>query len=277
MRIRVAHHTRYDYDSPAQVLQVLRVSPRGYDGQHVAHWRLDADADVCVRRTEDAFGNVVHILSAEGPVSSLTLSAGGEVTTRDCSGLVEGAPEPLPPAVFLRETALTRPDAALKDLAAGAATRAEPLDRLHALMAAVSGAIVFETGRTDSGTSAAEALELRRGVCQDLAHVFIAGARLMGAPARYVSGHLMRPETVAQEAGHAWAEALVPGLGWVGFDPVNGVCPTEAYVRVAVGLDYLDAAPVRGTRNGGGAERLSVRLAVAPVLPTRRQQMQAQQ
>jgi transglutaminase-like putative cysteine protease len=100
-------------------------------------------------------------------------------------------------------------------------------------------------------------------VCQDLAHIFLATARRLGVPARYVSGHLVRADGLCeQEAGHAWAVALVPGLGWVGFDPANGICPTDAYVRVAVGLDYLDAAPVRGARQGGGEETMDVRLNV---------------
>ena len=273
MRIRIAHHTRYEYDVPARaMLQVLRVTPCDHDGQHVAHWRLDADADVRVRTAEDAFGNRTHILSTEQPLEHLTLSVTGEVVTGDTNGLVRGATEPLPAAVLLRDTALTRPDAALRTFAADVVQGAEPLDRLHALMSAVNRTLAFETGRTDSGTTAAEALRLGRGVCQDLAHVFISAARLSGFPARYVSGHLVRADTVEQEAGHAWAEALVPDLGWVGFDAANGVCPTEAYVRVAVGLDYLDAAPVRGSRNGGGAERLSVRLSVAQVQQSQQQQ-----
>jgi transglutaminase-like putative cysteine protease len=105
-------------------------------------------------------------------------------------------------------------------------------------------------------------------VCQDLAHIFIASARAMGLPARYVSGHLARSDgQIDQEAAHAWCEAYVEDLGWVGFDPANGVCPTEAYVRVAIGLDYLGAAPVRGSRYGGDGERLDVRLRVTPAGP----------
>jgi transglutaminase-like putative cysteine protease len=118
-----------------------------------------------------------------------------------------------------------------------------------------------------------EAVALRRGVCQDLSHIFIACARLIGAPARYVSGHLVKLNgEVEQQASHAWAEALVPGLGWVGFDAANGACPAETHVRVATGFDYMSAAPVRGTRIGGGAEELSVKLAVADMA---QRQMQA--
>ena len=104
--------------------------------------------------------------------------------------------------------------------------------------------MTFDTDPTHVATTAAEAFALRRGVCQDLTHIFIAAARTLGIPARYVGGHFHRADGVtAQEAGHAWAEVHVENLGWVGFDPTNGICATEAHVRVAVGLDYLGAAP----------------------------------
>jgi transglutaminase-like putative cysteine protease len=119
--------------------------------------------------------------------------------------------------------------------------------------------IAFDTNPTHVATTAAEAFALRRGVCQDITHIFIAAARLSGVPARYIGGHLHRTDGVtAQEAGHAWAEAHVEGLGWIGFDPTNGISTTDAYVRVAVGLDYLGAAPVRGTRYGGAGESMKV-------------------
>lgn len=130
-------------------------------------------------------------------------------------------------------------------------------------MTQISEHMTFDEDPTNSGTSAAEAFTLKRGVCQDYAHIFIACARTGGVPARFVSGHFLRSDgTVHQEAGHAWAEAYVDGLGWVGFDPANSICTTDAHVRVAIGLDYLGAAPVRGTRYGGGAETLSVEVKV---------------
>ena len=100
-------------------------------------------------------------------------------------------------------------------------------------------------------------------MCQDFTHIFVAAARALGIPARYVGGYFHRADgVVAQDAGHAWAEAFVPDLGWVGFDPTNGICPADGHVRVAMGLDYLSAAPVRGTRSGGGAEALTVMVEV---------------
>ena len=117
---------------------------------------------------------------------------------------------------------------------------------------------MFDGAPTQATTTAAESFALKRGVCQDLTHIFIAAARSIAVPARYIGGHFQRNDGVTdQEAGHAWAEAYVPDFGWIAFDPANGICATDArrHVRVAVGLDYLGAAPVRGTRFGGGARR----------------------
>jgi transglutaminase-like putative cysteine protease len=123
--------------------------------------------------------------------------------------------------------------------------------------------MVFDTDPTHAATTAPEAFALKRGVCQDLTHVFIAAARNLGIPARYVGGYFCRGDGVSeQEAGHAWAEAFVPELGWVAFDAANGICGTDAHVRVAVGLDYLGAAPLRGAHYGGRGEALSVRVRV---------------
>ena len=130
-------------------------------------------------------------------------------------------------------------------------------------MSALNREITFDTDPTHAATTAAEAFALRRGVCQDLTHIFIAAARQLGIPARYVGGHFYRVDGVtAQDAGHAWAEAYVEHLGWVGFDPTNGIGTTDAHVRVAIGLDYLGAAPVRGTRFGGSGETLKVAVQV---------------
>ena len=123
--------------------------------------------------------------------------------------------------------------------------------------------MAYDTSPTHAATTAEEAFALKRGVCQDYTHIFIAAARSLAIPARYIGGHFHRADgAVRQEAGHAWAEAFVPDLGWVGFDPTNGVCVTDAHVRVAAGLDYLAAAPVRGSRYGGGSETLDVSVRV---------------
>jgi transglutaminase-like putative cysteine protease len=266
MRIRVSHATTYSYDgAPSVVTQVLRLTPRDHDGQHVVSWRIDLSKDCLLHQHEDAFGNIIHSFSAEGPFRELTVAVEGIVDTQDVGGLVRNAVERFPPQLFLRDTPLTHPDAAIVDFAGAirADTGGDTLSLLHALMTALNRGIAFDTDPTHAATTAAEAFALRRGVCQDLTHVFIAAARGLGIPARYVGGHFRRADGVtAQEAGHAWAEAYVENLGWVGFDPTNGICTTDAHVRVAVGLDYLGAAPVRGTRYGGSGETLTVAVRV---------------
>ena len=266
MRIRVSHETVYRYDEPPKgVIQTLRMTPRNHDGQYVVDWRIDVTGDCRLDAQEDAFGNLTHTFSADGPLDTLRLLVEGEVETQDTHGIVRGTIEHFPPSLFLRTTPLTAPDTAIVDFAHGvrAADGADALGLLHALLARVHDDIAFDTDPTHAATTAAEAFALKRGVCQDLTHVFIAAAREIGFPARYVAGYFHRADgVVRQEAGHAWAEAHVPDFGWVAFDPANGICATDAHIRVAVGLDYLGAAPVRGTRYGGGAEQLSVTVVV---------------
>jgi transglutaminase-like putative cysteine protease len=246
------------------VTQILRLTPRNHDGQYVCNWRIDLSQDCQLHQHDDAFGNITHVFTAEGPFDELSVMVEGEVDTQDTKGVVTGSIERFPPEFFLRETALTQIDTAITDFAerarAGNGKEAkESLSLLHTLMTTLNKEMTFDTDPTHVATTAAEAFKLRRGVCQDLTHIFITAARELGLPARYVGGHFYRVDGVtAQEAGHAWAEVYVKNLGWVGFDPTNGICTTEAHVRVAVGLDYLGAAPVRGTRFGGGGEALEV-------------------
>ena len=255
MRLRVDHRTRYRYDSAASdVIQALRLAPGEHDGQHVVDWRIETDVDGRFRESVDAFGNRVTMFYADRAVAAVTIGVTGIVETTDTAGVVR-APEPLPPAIFLRSTKLTAPEPAITMLA-GRFVGATKLAALHGLCAALYTEMRFEVGATDAQTTAAAALAAGHGVCQDFAHIFVAAARHLGVPARYVSGHLARTEQ--QEAAHAWAEALAPDIGWIAFDPTNGICATDSYLRVAVGLDYLDAAPIRGARRGGGGEQLSV-------------------
>jgi transglutaminase-like putative cysteine protease len=266
MRLIIRHETVYRFESPASaVIQTLRLTPRSFEGQHVVRWRLDVDRNCRLRQHEDAFGNHTHVFAADGPIDGLTVMVEGEIDTQECGGVIRSAIERFPPALYLRETDLTTPDAELAAFADEVAARPADgaLATLHALMAAIHERMTFDASPTDSATTAAEAFQMRRGVCQDLTHIFLAAARRMRVPARYVSGYFRRIDGVTrQEAGHAWAEAYVPDLGWVGFDPTNGICVTEAHVRVAIGLDYLNAAPVRGTRYGGAGESLEVSVLV---------------
>lgn len=272
MRIRIDHATRYAYARPARfIVQMLRLTPKSCESQQVRDWRIETDVDARLRRSEDAFGNIVHSLYTERPTDDLTIRVTGEVSTVDTGGMIRGQNEKLSPSVYLRETRLTRPDAALTAFA-DTAGQGGALDRMHRLMGAIHQAVAFDVGATSATHSAAEAFALRRGVCQDHAQIFIACARAGGVPARYVSGHLNRTDGQHdQDAAHAWAEAWIDDLGWVGFDPANGICPTDHYVRVAIGLDALGATPIRGTSYGGGVESLTVALHVRPVQQSQQQ------
>jgi transglutaminase-like putative cysteine protease len=266
MRLDVRYTTGYTYSQPARrVIQLLRLTPQSFPGQHVLDWRVDVDRDAKLREHRDGYGNVVDMLYVDQPVERLTVEVSGRVLTEDRAGLVDGVPGCLPPDIFLRSTPLTGMSDSLATLAHALDRHgAAPLDKLHQLNERLHLRMRFDAEATGVGTSAAEAFDAGHGVCQDYAHIFIAVARALGTPARYVSGHLFRRDGAErQPATHAWVEAHVPELGWVAFDPTNGICTDDAYVRVACGLDYRDAAPVAGARSGGGAEDLAVEVSVS--------------
>jgi transglutaminase-like putative cysteine protease len=265
MRLRISHSTTYRYEPAASgITQILRMTPGSHDGQYVAEWQIDISTDSRIHVRQDAFGNLTHVLTESG-ISDLTITVEGLIETHDTGGVLRGTDERFPPSLFLRATSLTEVNAAMAAFSRELRSESESdvLGLLHALMLQINDHMTFDEDPTNSGTSAAEAFGLKRGVCQDYAHIFIACARSVGVPARFISGHFLRSDgTVNQQAGHAWAEAFVPGLGWVAFDPANAICATDAHARVAVGLDYLGAAPVRGTRYGGGTEALTVAVKV---------------
>jgi len=261
MRLTVQYNTIYRYSvPPRRVIQLLRLTPASFPGQNILDWRIDVGVDARLRESRDGYGNITHMLYVDRPIGELKVSVTGKVLTEDKSGIVEGLPGDLPPPVFLRQTHLTQPGRALTELAAALdAQGGSPLDKMHRLTSAIHTRMTFDTGKTVPDTTAIEACTAGHGVCQDFAHIFSVVARSIGIPARYVSGHLFRRDgAVMQEAGHAWAEAWLDHLGWVAFDPSNGICADDAYIRVASGLDYRDAAPFVGARRGGGAEELSV-------------------
>jgi transglutaminase-like putative cysteine protease len=262
MLISVRHITRYRYAEPVNyTIQSLRLTPASFQGQRVLHWRVLAGEARPALQFRDGCGNVVHLITINARHQELVIEAAGAVETGDCNGVVAGLAKDAPPRVFLKETAQTKPDAAIRALAEAAEGK-DTLDQLHALVGAVRARVEYVSGATGRHTSAAEALADGKGVCQDHAHIYIAAARSLGIPARYVTGYLVLDGAETAPAHHAWAEAWVESLGWVGFDVANGICPTESYVRLACGLDAGYAAPIVGTRRGGETETLEVAVTV---------------
>jgi transglutaminase-like putative cysteine protease len=265
MRLRVAHSIVRHFDPPAPaVSQLLRLTPRNHEGQHVINWRIDVSIDARLNAHQDAFGNITHFLSAAEPLDALRISVVGEVETQNGDGVVRGTVERFSPSLFLRDTLLTQADQRIGDFARDIreSKKGDVLAELHLLLDRLHQEMrgEEEPSQTEAAT-AAEVFQRKRGVARDLAHIFVGAARSLSIPARFVAGYFCI-DGVEQRSGHAWAEAYVPKLGWIGFDPVKGVCPTEAYIRVAVGLDALGAIPIRGAHYGGGTERLAVAIEV---------------
>lgn len=265
MRLKISHSTTYTYDPPpAGVIQVLRLTPGNHDGQYVADWHVDVSVDAKLDMQYDAFGNITHVFS-HGPLDALTVQVSGMVETQDTGGVLRGTVERFPPGFFLRATPLTGANDEMISLSRQLFDESEgnPLDFLHALMVQVADHLSADDDTGRATVTAAEAFRLKRGLSRDYAHIFSACARAAGVPARFVSGHCYSADgTASREAPHAWAEAFVPKLGWVGFDPANCICTTDVHARVAIGLDWLGAAPVRGTFYGGGSEKLAVAVKV---------------
>jgi transglutaminase-like putative cysteine protease len=262
MRFTIRHATHYSYDVRGSfAVQRLRLTPADNRAQTVRSWKVEADGIDHAAEYVDGFGNRVHLITHCKPYDELTIVASGEVETSDTGGMVGDLGEVANSRLFLRPTPLTR-SSPLIDRLADELRQANPLDRLHLLMEAIATRVEYDTDATHPGTSAAEAFAAGQGVCQDHAHIFIAATRRLGIPARYVTGYLHVEGEPNEVAHHAWAEACVPDLGWVGFDPANHICPTERYVRLACGFDAPSAAPISGTRRGGGKEILAVDVVV---------------
>lgn len=264
MRLKISHTTRYDYRDPVPYgLQQVRLRPDTSATQTVSRWTVAIDGGREEVVFRDQHQNLVDLISVDPDARTVSIRCEGDVETRDSAGVFGPHAGFTPLWYFLRETALTRPGAGIAALIKPLIkARHEPIERLHDLSKAITAVMPYSTQGTHSATTAEESLSAGSGVCQDHAQVFIAAARELGYPARYVSGYLMMDDRVDQEASHAWAEAHIEGLGWVGFDVSNCIAPDERYVRIATGLDYREAAPVSGVVFGGGTESMIVSLQV---------------
>lgn len=263
MLLSVWHSTVYRYATEvARSTQYLRLSPAPSPRQRVLDWTLELPVPTVTMT--DAFDNLTHVLTLDAPHQSIQLLARGRVEVDESD---EGEPAGrINPRVFLRDTPLTEADDAIRAFAdpLRAMVRSRPLMGVTDLMHALHERMPWERGHTSVETTAAQSFAAGRGVCQDHAHVFVACSRELGIPARYVSGYVYTKDRRGV-ASHAWAEAWLSNR-WVAFDVSNAGNTGEAHLKLAVGLDYLDACPVRGVRLGGGEEDLhtSARVEAAP-------------
>jgi transglutaminase-like putative cysteine protease len=265
VRLFVKHRSEYRFSEPqARLVQLLRLTPGNHGGQSIVSWRIDVDRDARLKASRDGYGNETTMLYLDGPLERIALDVSGEVLTDDRAGMVIGAAETLPPAYYLQSTPLTKAGEALTDHVAALDLPIEPQPRAHALAEAIEDLLVHAEADPATDHSAAARFAARAADPQGHAHVLIAAARVSGLPARYVAGHLYRPDATEGHAAHGWAEIWVDGYGWIGFDSFEGQCPTESYVRVAIGLDHREAAPISGLRIGGGHEALAINVHVGP-------------
>jgi transglutaminase-like putative cysteine protease len=265
MRLAIRHETLYRYTSPlAYTIQQLRLTPRVESHQHMLAWHIDTAG---LRNAfMDAYGNLCHMLTITGPHDEVRIVVTGEIEVMPLFLGRLHETGPLSPLVYTVTTRLTEPSDAIRAFSAQN-LRGNQSSDLLALASAICGAVAYQSGATAVTTTANDALQLGRGVCQDHAHLFIACCHTRNIPARYVSGYIDSGSTGHAES-HAWADVWVEEddfTGWVSIDVTHAVYASEVHCRLAVARDYDSAAPVSGVRRGGGEESLDVRVNVTPL------------
>ncbi|WP_175815097.1 transglutaminase family protein [Burkholderia diffusa] len=317
MRLAIRHISRHQFDDQAtHALQRLRLRPQSGPGQTVRAWQVTIEGVEPALSYTDGLGNRIDLVRHDrGAKNEIVVIAAGVVETQDRAGILGNPEGYAPPWIFERETALTKAGDTVRELTQALPIEPHSLDALHWLMTEVHGRIAYAPNLADAPVDAETALQSGEGTSRDHAHAFIAAARALKVPARYISGYVLadsamqriadakqsaagdeeeealalqsgdgmqqalgashaaqsqglpqaalgaQPQAAAlmqQPAGHAWAEAYVEGLGWVGFDPFMNRCPDERYVRIAVGLDARDAQPVTGL----GASTVGIEISV---------------
>ncbi|MCC8400799.1 transglutaminase family protein [Paraburkholderia sp. MMS20-SJTN17] len=261
MDLTIRHDTSYRYEATVHYsIQQLRLTPASGAAQTVRRWSIDAPGKLDA--TLDAYGNVLHTLVINKPHDEIHLHVSGEVDTIPLvDGVLRDPPGPIPLEHFTCATRLTEADGAIRELAASVPNLASPAS-LITLCEQIVQRVQYQPGVTAVTSTAAEALALGNGVCQDHAHLMLACCRARGVPARYVSGYI-EPGDVPQGASHAWVDVWLAGKGWISIDVTHAVFASEIYCRLAVARDYEAAAPVRGRRIGGLEEQLDVAVTVS--------------
>ena len=285
MYYSIRHLTTFRYSSTiSQSIMEVRMQPLSEGLQRAVAFELSTTPRARVLHHRDHLGNVVHHFDIPGPHQHLEIIAKSVVSVDERRDLPEEAPGPSWEDIdamaalggywdMLTPSKFARPSPMLKDLAieAGADRNGDPLTVLRRVTAEIHRSFTYCPSTTTVDSHIEEALEARRGVCQDFSHIMIALVRDLGIPCRYVSGYLFHrsgePDRSDPDATHAWVEALLPGLGWVGFDPTNNLLAGGRHIRVAVGRDYSDVPPTRGVFKGDAVSELEVAVDVSPCEP----------
>jgi len=262
MKLEIVHTTRYRYSGPiAETVMEVRLRPMDGNGQRCLEFGLELSSGIHPRSYRDGYGNNVHYFNLVRPHASLSVTSTSVVET---GGEPDADPGEELVQDFLRFRSPVKEAAGIRELA-GRHPVADPRSgpsvarALDELTLAISREFTYDRAVTNVYSAVDEVLALRAGVCQDFAHLFIAVARTMGVPARYVSGYIHAPGA-ATTASHAWGEAWIPGHGWVGYDATHPVRAGENHVRLAVGRDYSDAAPTRGIYVGSATGTMDVQV-----------------
>lgn len=268
MRLRIEHTTRFTYDQEvSEAFTEMRLRPMDAGGQRCVTFSLATDPrDKATFQYLDRFGNDVRYLDLLQQHRTLSAHAVSEVITPARLTEIERELSPLDAWDFTASTGYAPRTDALYYFAHPHIDLTDVRGSALRLMKAVHGALRYERGMTDVTTVADKALEMGAGVCQDFAHLFIAGIRAHGIPARYVSGYLHDPTLPAEYAAtHAWVDVFTPDEGWMAVDPTHCREQTTEYVRLGVGRDYADVPPTRGVFKGGGHETLTVEVRITEV------------
>jgi transglutaminase-like putative cysteine protease len=262
VKLEIVHGTRYRYSGPiAETVMEVRLRPMDGNGQRCLEFELNISSGLDPRAYLDGYGNNVHYFNLVRPHTKLSVTSRSVVETG--VDLDADAGEELVHD-FLRYRSPVKDVPGVRELAtrhaiADPTSRSAVEEALDQLTLAISRDFAYDRAVTNVYSAVDDVLELRAGVCQDFAHLFIAVARAMGVPARYVSGYIHAPRgSGVATASHAWAEAWVPTRGWVGYDATHPIRTSDHHVRLAVGRDYSDAAPTRGIYVGSALGTMEV-------------------
>jgi transglutaminase-like putative cysteine protease len=278
----IRHLTQFRYDSAvSESLMEARMHPRTEGPQRCLSFQLSVDPRAMVYWYRDYLGNSVHHFDVPGKHVQLRMVAEALVEVQASPELPKRLGADAWPQLdalvatgdyweMLMPSQFAQPTPALLALSGELAVqrRDDPLLFLRELNENIFRWFDYVPKATQVDSPIDHAIETRRGVCQDFAHIMTALVRHVKIPCRYVSGYLypraQRPDRSSEGATHAWVEALLPGLGWVGFDPTNNLLAGERHIRTAIGRDYADVPPTRGIFKGKAASELKVSVRVAP-------------